>query len=219
MKTIALVFAALTMISSAQWTNLWPGEAPAAKPLPAASETNKDGNFGNIEIPQYQIYLPDAATATSAAMVIFPGGGYGGLAADHEGRDYANWLTARGIAGIVVKYRVSSNPSFGYQFPVPFLDARRAIRTVRAKAAEWRIDPQKVGIMGSSAGGHLASLCATRFADTFPDEGKDDIDKQSCRPDRSDGSGFHSHHGCRKSDPRPHWCSWQARPGWFRKCG
>ena len=183
MKTIALVFAAFTMISSAQWANLWPGEAPAAKPLPTGSETNKDGNFGNIEIPQYQIYLPDAAKATGAAVLIFPGGGYGGLAASHEGRDYANWLAARGIAGIVVKYRVSGNPSFGYQFPVPFLDARRAIRTVRAKAAEWRIDPKKVGIMGSSAGGHLASLCATRFADTFPDEGKDDIDNQSCRPD------------------------------------
>ncbi len=183
MKTIALIFTVFTSIASAQWNNLWPGDAPAAKPQPAGSETNKGGNFSDIEIPQYQIYLPDAAKATGAALLIFPGGGYGGLAASHEGRDYANWLTARGIAGIVVKYRVSGNPALGYQFPVPFLDARRAIRTVRARASEWRIDPQKVGVMGSSAGGHLASLCATRFADTFPDEGKDDIDKQSCRPD------------------------------------
>ncbi len=183
MKTIALIFAAFTSIASAQWNNLWPGDAPAATPQPAGSETNNGGNFSNIEIPQYQIYLPDAAKATGAALLIFPGGGYGGLAADHEGRDYANWLTERGIAGIVVKYRVSGDPSLGYQFPVPFLDARRAIRTVRAKASEWRIDPKKVGIMGSSAGGHLASLCATRFADTFPDEGRDDIDNQSCRPD------------------------------------
>ena len=183
MKTIALVFAAFTTLASAQWTNLWPADAPAASPRPAGSETNKDDYMTNIEIPQYQIYLPDAAKATGAALLIFPGGAYSGLVADHEGRDYANWLTERGIAGIVVKYRVSGNPALGYQFPVPFLDARRAIRTVRARASEWRIDPQTVGVMGSSAGGHLASLCATRFGDSFPEEGKDDIDKQSCRPD------------------------------------
>jgi acetyl esterase/lipase len=76
--------------------------------------------------------------------------------------------------------------SLGYQFPVPFLDARRAIRTVRANAAEWGVDPKKVGIMGFSAGGHLASLATTRFNDTFPEfEGKDDVDKQSVRPDFS----------------------------------
>ncbi|RYD40685.1 MAG: alpha/beta hydrolase, partial [Verrucomicrobiaceae bacterium] len=77
------------------------------------------------------------------------------------------------------------NPDLGYQFPVPFLDARRAIRTTRAKAAEWGIDPAKVGVMGSSAGGHLASLCTTRFADTFPEENSDEIDRQDCRPDFS----------------------------------
>ena len=102
---------------------------------------------------------------------------------DHEGEDYAKWLAERGVAGIVVKYRVSRDDAAGYQFPVPFLDARRAIRTVRSKAAEWGIDPKKIGVMGSSAGGHLASLCATRFADTFPAETKDAIDRLSCRPD------------------------------------
>jgi acetyl esterase/lipase len=183
MKLIALLATMFTSIASAQWNNLWPGEAPGAKPRPAGSETNKDGRLSDIEIPQYQVYLPDAGKATGAAVLIFPGGGYGVLAASHEGRDYATFLTERGIAGIVVKYRVSGNPAPGYQFPVPFLDARRAIRTVRAKAGEWGVDPKKVGVMGSSAGGHLASLCATRFGDTFPEEGKDDIDKQSCRPD------------------------------------
>ena len=183
MKLIALLFAMFTSIAAAQWSNLWPGDAPGAKPLPAGSETNKDGHLGDIEIPQYQVYLPVADKATGAAVLIFPGGGYSFLAAGHEGRDYATFLTERGIAGIVVKYRVSSNSALGYQFPVPFLDARRAIRTVRAKAAEWGIDPKKVGVMGSSAGGHLASLCATRFRDTFPEEGKDEIDQQNCRPD------------------------------------
>lgn len=185
MKNLALIFALCTSVATAQWNNLWPGEAPGAKPRPAGSETNKDGRLGDIEIPQYQVYLPDAGKATGAAVVIFPGGGYGILAANHEGHDYAKWLNERGIAGIVVKYRVSGNPALGYQFPVPFLDARRAIRTVRAKAGEWGIDPQKVGVMGSSAGGHLASLCTTRFADSFPEEGKDAIDQQNCRPDFS----------------------------------
>ncbi len=183
MKSIALILAIVTSIASAQWTNLWPGDAPAAKPRPPGTETNKGGHLSDIEIPQYQVYQPDKSKANGAAVLIFPGGGYGILAADHEGRDYATWLNERGITGIVVKYRVSGNPALGYQFPVPFLDARRAIRTVRARANELGIDPKKVGVMGSSAGGHLASLCATRFADAFPDEGKDAIDQQNCRPD------------------------------------
>lgn len=184
MKRIALIVAMCTSLATAQWTNLWPGEAPAAKPRPAGSETNKDGRLSDIEIPQYQVYLPEAGKATGAAALIFPGGGYGVLAANHEGNEYAKWLNERGIAGIVVKYRVSGNQALGYQFPVPFLDARRAIRTVRAKAGEWGIDSKKIGVMGSSAGGHLASLCATRFGDTFPEEDRnDDIDQQNCRPD------------------------------------
>ena len=182
-----LPFILLTMLSPlacAEWTNLWPGDAPGAKPQPAATDkTGEGGRLTDIAIPQYEVYLPDKAKSTGAAVLIFPGGGYGILAADHEGHDYAKWLNERGIAGIVVKYRVSGNAALGYQFPVPFLDARRAIRTARAKATEWGVDPKKIGVMGSSAGGHLASLCATRFGDTFPEEGKDAIDKESCRPD------------------------------------
>jgi acetyl esterase/lipase len=184
MKSLALIFTLFTSVASAQWANLWPGETPGAKPLPAGTEkTGEGGRLSDIEVPQYQIYLPDKAKANGAAVLIFPGGGYGGLAANHEGRDYATWLNERGIAGIVVKYRVSGNPAFGYQFPVPFLDARRAIRVVRAKAGEWGIDPKKIGVMGSSAGGHLASLCATRFGDSLPEEGRDETDKLNCRPD------------------------------------
>lgn len=184
MKTLALLFA-LSSLASAQWTNLWPGEAPGAKQPPAGTEKNDNGHLTDIEIPQYQVYLPEKDKASGAAVIVLPGGGYGMLASSHEGHDIAKWLAARGIAGIVVKYRVSGNPALGYQFPVPFLDARRALRTVRSKAGEWNIDPKKVGIMGFSAGGHLASLCTTRFADSFPEEGKDDIDKENCRPDFS----------------------------------
>lgn len=172
-----------SIATAGEWVNLWPGEAPGAKQPPAGSEADTNGRLINIERPQYQVYLPDAGKATGAAVVIFPGGGYGALAANHEGHDYAKWLAERGIAGVVVKYRISNNPALGYQFPVPFLDARRAIRTVRAKAGEWGINPKKIGVMGSSAGGHLASLCATRFGDSFAEEGKDEIDQQDCRPD------------------------------------
>lgn len=186
MKALALLFT-LTALASAQYQPLWPGEAPGAKQAPAGTETTNDkGHLSNIEIPQYQVYLPEKGKATGAAVVVLPGGGYGILAIQHEGHELAKWFAERGIAGIVAKYRVSGNPAMGYQFPVPFLDARRAIRTVRAHATEWGVDPQKVGIMGFSAGGHLASLATTRFADTFPEfEGKDEIDKLSARPDFS----------------------------------
>lgn len=184
---VLLMSMTLCVMAGAQqgaWTNLWPGEAPGAKRPAAGTETKGEGGrLGNIEVPQYQVYLPEKGKANGAATLIFPGGGYAILAADHEGEAYARWLNERGIAGIVVKYRVSAKPELGYQFPVPFLDARRAIRVARAKAAEWGIDPHKIGVMGSSAGGHLASLCATRFGDTFPSEGSDEIDKQDCRPD------------------------------------
>jgi acetyl esterase/lipase len=184
-RTLAL-WIALTSLATAEFVPLWPGEAPGAKRPPAGTETvAQGGRLSNIEVPQYQVYLPEKGKATGAAVVILPGGGYTILAAAHEGEDYAKWLAERGIVGVVVKYRVTNQDALGYQFPVPFLDARRAIRTVRAKAAEWGVDPKKVGVMGSSAGGHLASLCTTRFADSFPQETSDEIDQLDCRPDFS----------------------------------
>jgi acetyl esterase/lipase len=171
-------------LAAAEWQNLWPGEAPGAPRLPAGTETVKDGwRFGNIEVPQIEVQLPPAGARSGAAVVILPGGGYGMLAMQHEGHDYAKWLNQRGIAGVVVKYRVSGDDVAGYRFPVPLLDARRALRTVRARAAEWGIDPAKVGVMGSSAGGHLASMCATLFDERLDGEGGDPVDAQNCRPD------------------------------------
>ncbi len=145
---------------------LWPGDAPGA--LGAADK----------DIPTLTPYLPDPAKATGAAMVICPGGGYSGLAA-HEGRDYALWLNARGVAGFVLKYRLGSA---GYHYPAEFQDVQRALRLVRANAGEWKIDPKRVGIMGSSAGGHLASTLLTHFDAGNPDA-TDPIERQSSRPD------------------------------------
>jgi len=179
----ALLILLLTLaIAQADWQNLWPAEAPGAARPPTDTETIGDGGrMSMIEVPQYWVHLPEKDEANGAAVVIFPGGGYSILATGHEGHDYAKWLNERGIAGIVVKYRVGNG--LGYQYPVPFLDARRAIRTVRAHAGEWNIKPDEIGVMGSSAGGHLASLCATRFDDTFEQETSDAIDQVSARPD------------------------------------
>jgi len=125
------------------------------------------------------VHFPPADKANGAAVVICPGGGYGGLAMSYEGHDVARWLNSLGIAGIVLKYRHAPK----YQHPVPLLDAQRAIRTVRANAKEWKIDPKRIGILGFSAGGHLASTAGTHF-----EQGKDSPDSEpfealSCRPD------------------------------------
>ena len=111
-------------------------------------------------------------------MVILPGGGYGGLA-PHEGKGYADWLVTNGVACFVVKYRLGSS---GYRHPRMLEDAARSVRLVRANAAQWKIDPQRVGIMGSSAGGHLASTLLTHF-DAGNATAADPVERQSCRPD------------------------------------
>jgi len=145
---------------------LWPDGAPGA-----LGKQDKD-------IPTLTPYLPAEGKGTGAAIVVCPGGGYGGLA-PHEGPDYALFLQQHGIAAFVLKYRLGSQ---GYRHPSMMLDAQRAIRIVRARAAEWKVDPKRVGIMGSSAGGHLASTAMTHFDAGNPDAA-DAIDRQSCRPD------------------------------------
>jgi len=145
---------------------LWPNGAPGA-----LGTEEKD-------IPTLTAFLPAPEKATGAAIVICPGGGYGGLAA-HEGQGYAEWLANHGIAGIVLKYRLGSK---GYRHPAMLNDAARAIRLTRSKATEWKIDPKRVGVMGSSAGGHLASTILTHFDAGKPDDA-DPVEQLSSRPD------------------------------------
>jgi acetyl esterase/lipase len=144
---------------------LWANGAPGAKG--AAPE----------DIPSVQLYQPPADKASGAAIVVCPGGGYGHLAR-HEGHDIAVWLNGIGVTAVVLKYRLGPK----YQHPAMMQDALRAIRYTRSKAAEWKIDPNRIGIMGFSAGGHLASTAATQFNVGDLNAG-DPIEKLSSRPD------------------------------------
>ena len=146
---------------------LWPEGAPGAKGDQPADK------------PTLTICLPDEDKATGTAVVVCPGGGYGNLAVDHEGKAIAEWFNEMGVAAFILQYRHRGR---GYGHPAPLEDAQRAIRTVRAGAARWKIDPAKIGIMGFSAGGHLASTAGTHFDKGNPDA-QDPIQRVSCRPD------------------------------------
>ena len=181
MKTLfaaAILFASL-VLSRAEIQSpipLWPDGAPGA----LATKSN--------DIPTLTPYRPDEINATAlprqsnatagAAMVICPGGAYVGLA-PHEGNDYALWLNQHGVTCFVLKYRLGSS---GYHYPAEFQDVTRAIRWVRAHAADYQIDPKRIGIMGSSAGGHLSSMALTHF-DFGDTNSPDPVERQSSRPD------------------------------------
>ncbi len=144
---------------------LWPDKAPGAM-----GETEADR-------PSVRIHLPAKEKSNGAAVVICPGGGYSIIAMDHEGSQVANWLNSRGIAAFVVRYRLSP-----YRHPIPLNDAQRAIRYARANAEKLGISPHRIGVMGFSAGGHLASTAATHF-DAGQKDAADPVDRLSCRPD------------------------------------
>ena len=175
---IILVFAVIVIIlttfiakaaSSHEVELLWPDTAPDAK-----GDTDGDK-------PTLIIYLPATEKSTGTAVVICPGGGYGNLAMDHEGHQIAQWLNSLGVAGFILKYR-HRNSGAGYGHPAPLQDAQRAIRIVRSRAEQWNIEPNQIGILGFSAGGHLASSAGTHFNQRYYDA-KDPIDHISCRPD------------------------------------
>jgi acetyl esterase/lipase len=144
---------------------LWPQGAPGA-----LGDEEKDK-------PTLIIYQPEKPNGT--AIVVCPGGGYGGLAMDHEGHQIGQWLNEQGISAFICDYRHRGK---GYGHPAPLQDAQRAIRTVRARADEFGIDPKKIGILGFSAGGHLTSSAVTHF-DAGKADAADKIERASCRPD------------------------------------
>ncbi len=166
---VALVVPAQALAVEAPVELLWPDGAPGAKGDAAGDK------------PTLTIYLPAKDKATGTAVVICPGGAYGGLAMGHEGHQVAQWLNSFGVAGFILTYR-HHNSGAGYGYPAPLQDAQRAIRTVRSQAARWGIKPDRIGILGFSAGGHLASTAETHFNDQVYDA-RDEIESASARPD------------------------------------
>jgi acetyl esterase/lipase len=146
---------------------LWPGDPPEAKG--AACQ----------DLPTLTILEPQRGQGNGSAVIVFPGGAYLGLAANLEGRQVADWFVARGFTAFILSYRLSSS---GYLLPLPLLDARRAIQTVRARARDYHIDPDRIVLIGFSAGGHLAALAATQFITGKPDA-EDPVERVSSRPD------------------------------------
>lgn len=181
------VLVLLTMMSGAAWgqpkepcttagvdnpwlgirtVRLWPGDAPQAKG--SACE----------DIPALTILEPQQGQGNGSAVVVLPGGAYVGLAANLEGRQIADWFTSRGFTAFIVQYRLSSN---GYLLPVPLLDARRAVQTVRAGAKDFHIDPDRIVLIGFSAGGHLAALTSVQPVPGDP-SAADPIERVSSKP-------------------------------------
>lgn len=149
-----------------QTVKLWPGDAPQAKGK-ACEDT-----------PTLTVFTPQGA-GNGSAVIVFPGGGYNALASIHEGRQVADWFTQLGFRAFILSYRLSRN---GYLLPVPLIDARRAVQTVRGRAQDYHIDPNRIVVIGFSAGGHLAALAATQPVPGNP-ESDDPIDRVSSRPD------------------------------------
>ena len=166
LMAIVLTGCCANFAAAAEPIRMWAGDAPGAL------------GKADHDIPTITTYLPAADKVNGTAIVVCPGGGYGGLAG-HEGEGYAKWLADNGVSAFVLKYRLGSK---GYRHPVMLGDVSRAIRLVRSRAAEWKLDPKRVGVMGSSAGGHLASTAVTHF-DAGKADAEDTVDRQSSRPD------------------------------------
>jgi len=182
---------------------IWPGAAPDAQPVAGpefAETTGKDSLVAgkpsvaveNVTLPSMTVYSPTGKN-TGAAVVVFPGGGYQILAIDLEGTEACDWLTSKGITCVLLKYRVPGRVPYPKSAPYPksgpypespmaLEDAQRAMGLLRLHAAEWHIDPHKIGVLGFSAGGHLVAAMSTHFAQRlYP--AVDAADKVSCRPD------------------------------------
>ena len=189
---LATMCCSTTLAAEPLTLNVWPSKPPGeTKELPPEADQTKPEDkliagrriikLGNVSTPQIAIYRPAPDKDTGASVVICPGGGHHILAYDLEGTEVATWLNEIGVTGIVLKYRVPfRNPDQRWQAAVQ--DAQRAMSLVRSKAAEWKLDPKRIGLLGFSAGGQVAGLTAL-FGNDRQYEPIDETDKTSCRPD------------------------------------
>jgi len=155
---------------------LWPEGVPGAKAI-GDERSESGGRLSNVSAPTLTVYTPAVDRPNGTAVIIAPGGGYGMLSTEREGVQYANWLSTLGVTSFVLKYRMKE---FGH--PAPLQDVLRAVRLVRSRAAEFMINPARVGVMGSSAGGHLAASAGTLFDHADGKTGAA-LDATSARPD------------------------------------
>ena len=172
---------------------LWPGKLPGAAPLVTGPEADRSKpgegmtggktviRLGNVSQPELHVFLPSGAKRTGAGVVVCPGGGYSILAWDLEGTEIAQWLNKQGVAAFVLKYRTPTG-SLKPNWEGPTIDAQRALRLVRTHAQRWGAAPDKLGILGFSAGGKTAGMAALQNGKALYDD-QDDTDRLSCRPD------------------------------------
>jgi acetyl esterase/lipase len=196
-STLFLTFVAIVLATSAteaqdkpRVLQVWPGKVPGedGKIGPEKFQEQKPGDtikrLTNVSVPTLTVYRPAKEKDTGAAVLICPGGGYHILAWNLEGEEVAAWLNSIGVTGILLKYRVPRRPGQPTNLPPigPLQDAQRSLSLIRSKAGELGIDPKRLGILGFSAGGHLAASAATNF-DKRSYEAVDAVDEMSCRPD------------------------------------
>ncbi|HWC00487.1 MAG TPA: alpha/beta hydrolase [Bryobacteraceae bacterium] len=171
---------------------IWPGAAPGEagsvgeeKDMTTAKDHSVAGRrvarLGNVSTPTITVYQPPKARSTGAAVVVFPGGGYRILAIDLEGTEVCDWLNSIGVTAVLLKYRVPAREG-RERYAAPLQDAQRAVGLVRSRAAQWHVDPKRIGVLGFSAGGHLAAAISNNYEKrTYPEV--DEADRVSCRPD------------------------------------
>ncbi|MDP2138662.1 MAG: alpha/beta hydrolase [Candidatus Didemnitutus sp.] len=165
----------MTALADSTVIPLWPEGVPDAQ-VGAPPEYIKDDRVFNVQVPTLTLLLPAPGTANGTAAIICPGGGYERLSVSNEGNGMARWLTAQGVTCFVLKYRLKE-----YGHPAPLRDVLRAVRLVRSRAAEFGLDPDRVGVFGSSAGGHLAATAATLYDHPLGKTGHE-LDAVSARP-------------------------------------
>ena len=189
MKLVSLLAALCVLVSTmpaaiaaeaSQTINVWPGKPPGDSSA-IGKEQWQGKKVTNVTEPTLAIYRPAKDNDTGVAVIVCPGGGYTQLMMSYEGEDVAQWLTTLGVTGIVLQYRVPAPPGVAHHLPA-LQDAQRSISLVRSKASEWQMNPDKIGILGFSAGGHLTVAACTNF-DKRSYESSDAIDQVSCRPD------------------------------------
>jgi acetyl esterase/lipase len=186
MKLLLLFLATLSTLT-AEEIKLWPNGAPGSEQQtsPEIVETSAGGDrkITNVHFPSITPFLPPTGKGTGAAVIVAPGGGHKNLCVTHEGDNVAQWLAEHGIAAFVLKYRLASEPNSIYNVDGHAVaDMHRAIRLVRSRAVEWRVDPSKLGVMGFSAGGEVCFM-ASQLADAGKAESSDPLEKLSSRPD------------------------------------